>query len=182
MTHTNTVLAHHQNFMLAVRRLMGWPAFRPANDCLCFASGRPVDFETGSELARISQELRKDIVYAGWANGRARRPTGFTIVYRDLLAVDVITHVVPWCAPGDEPLAFVSTRGDEFFIVDRRGTLIRLPSRARSIARGRQLAMRRIVATAAEMGGKLLANNFFVPTGATCGEPEVPTETVGRFA
>lgn len=182
MEQTNVTFAHHQNLMLAVRRLMGWPSFKPANDCLCFASGRPIDFAVGSELARLSQQLRKDVIYSGWPNSRTRRPSGFTIVCRELLTVDVVTRVVPWCASADEPLVFVSTRDDEFFALDRRGTLVRLPGRPASVAHGRRMAMRRIVATAATMSNDLLESNQFVPTGADWIEPEVPTDTVVRFA
>lgn len=182
MDQTKTTFSHHQNFMLAVRRLMGWPGFRPANDCLCFASGRAVDFETGTELARISQQSRKDVIYTSWANTRARRPSGFTIVCRELLTVDVVTRVVPWCATAEEPLVFLSIRDDEFFALDRRGTLVRLPGRPAGIARGRQLAMKRIAATAATMSDDLLTGNHFVRTGADWVEPEVPVETVVRFA
>ena len=39
----NTMSLRHQNFMLAVRREMGWPAFKPANDAIAFCSGRQMD-------------------------------------------------------------------------------------------------------------------------------------------
>ena len=49
MQQTGTIPLHHQNCMLVVRRGMGWPTFRPANDCVAFCSGRTMDFAVGSE-------------------------------------------------------------------------------------------------------------------------------------
>lgn len=178
---TNTLLLHHQNFMLAVRREMGWPTFRPANDCIAFCSGRTTDFEVGSELARLAQAMRKDAVYSGWANSKAAEPAGFTIVYRELLTVDIVDRVIPYAANDDAPIVFLSTRADEFFAVDRRGSLVRVPGKPKGIAKGRRLAMKRIKATAAARGDELLVGNQFVEPGADWIEPEVPVETVVRF-
>lgn len=181
MQQTATVPLHHQNFMLAVRREMGWPTFKPANDCIAFCSGRTMDFAVGSEMARIAQMLRKDAVYTSWANTSAALPNSFTIVYRELLTVDIVDRVVPYAAKDDAPIVFVSTRADEYFAVDRRGALVRVPGKPKAIGAGRKLAMKRIRATAATMGTELLENNRFVATGAEWIEPEAPVETVVRF-
>ncbi|KZE11219.1 MULTISPECIES: hypothetical protein [Sphingomonas] len=172
---------HHQNFMLAVRREMGWPGFKPANDAIAFCSGRRMDLEVGSEMARIAQTLRKDAVYTSWANMAATAPLGFTIVYREMLTVDIVDRVVPYAANDDGPILFVSTRADEHFAVDRRGSLVRVPGKPKAIGTGRKLAMQRIRATAATMGDELLANNRFVPFGSDWSEPETPVETIVRF-
>ncbi|WP_278374020.1 hypothetical protein [Sphingobium xenophagum] len=177
----NTMSLRRQNFMLAVRREMGWPAFKPANDAIAFCSGRQMDLEVGSELARIAQMVRKDAVYTGWGKPAATTPIGFTIIYRELLTVDIIDRVVPYAANDEAPIVFVSTREEEFFAVDRRGTLIRVPGKAKNIGKGRKLAMKRIRATAEAMGDHLLENNRFVPTGAEWIEPEAPVETIVRF-
>ena len=181
MQQTATIPLHHQNFMLAVRREMGWPTFRPANDCIAFCSGRSMDFAVGSEMARIAQTLRKDAVYTGWANTRVALPTSFAIVYRELLTVDIVDRVVPYAANDDAPLVFLSTRADEFFAVDRRGALVRVPGKPKAIGAGRKVAMKRIRATAATLGDELLENNRFVPTGAEWSEPEASFETIVRF-
>lgn len=182
MRPTNTLTVRHQNFMLAVRREMGWPAFKPANDCIAFCASRPMDFETGNELARIAQMLSKDAVFTGWASNTTARPKSFAIVYRSLLTVDVIDRVVPYAANDDEPIVFVNVREQEVFAVDERGSLRRIPGQPSNIARGRQRAMKRIRATAAKMSDHLLASNRFVPTGADWIEPEGPVETIVRFA
>lgn len=182
MQAVNTLTVRHQNFMLAVRREMGWPAFKPANDCIAFCASRPMDFATGSEMARVAQMLNKDAVFTGWASSNTARPTSFAIVYRELLTVDIIDRVVPYAANDDDPIVFVNVRGHETFAIDKRGSLRRIPGQPGNIGRGRQRAMKRIRATAAKMGGDLLANNRFVPTGAGWIEPEVPVETVVRFA
>lgn len=181
MQKTATIPLHHQNFMLAVRREMGWPTFRPANDCIAFCSGRTMDFTVGLEMARIAQTLRKDAVYTGWANTRTAVPTSFAIVYRELLTVDIVDRVVPFAANDDAPIVFLSIRADEFFAVDCRGSLVRVPGKPKVIGAGRKLAVTRIRATAATLGDELLENNRFVPTGAKWIEPEVTVETIVRF-
>lgn len=170
-----------QNFMIAIRLLMGWPAFKPANDCLAFGSGKPTDFEVGSELARIATMLGKDVIYSGWDSLSAALPTDFTIIYRELLTVDVVDRVFPWAANDEDPIVFISTRSSDIFAVDRRGSLIRMAGKPKAMAKGRKLAMKRIKATAAEMADRLLENNRFVPFGAPSIEPETPSETVVRF-
>lgn len=177
----NNAGLRHQNFMLAVRRELGWPTFKPANDCIAFCSGRQMDLEVGSEMARIAQTMRKDAVYCGWANVTASTPVGFTIVYREMLSVDIIDRVVPFAANDDAPIIFVSTRADEHFAVDRRGSLVRIPGKPKKIGAGRKLAMKRIRATAATLGDKMLAGNQFVPWGSDWVEPEAPVETIVRF-
>ena len=39
------------------------------------------------ELARLSQQADRDVICAHWANTKAKRPTGYTVVLRDVLAV-----------------------------------------------------------------------------------------------
>lgn len=177
----STIGLGHQNFMLALRREMGWPSFKPANDCIAFCSGRQMDVAVGSEMARIAQMMRKDAIYTGWDSMKATTPLGFTIVYRELLTVDVVDRVVPFAANDDAAVVFVSTRADEMFAVDRRGALVRISGKPKNIGIGRKLAMKRIRATAATMSNELLANNRFVPTGGAWVEPETPVETIVRF-
>lgn len=177
----NSAGLRHQNFMLAVRREMGWPAFRPANDAIAFSSGRPMDLMVGSEVARIAEQMRKDVIYTGWASLVATAPVGFTVVYRELLTVDIVDRVVPFAANDDAPIIFVSTRADEHFAVDRRGSLARIPGKPKHIGAGRKLAMKRIRTTAATRGDDLLADNQFVPLGGDWVEPGTPVETIVRF-
>lgn len=177
----NILTAQSQNIMLAVRQEMGWPSFKPANDAICFAAGRPMDMEVGSELARICQQLRKDIVYSSWKSAGASQPRAFSIVYRELLTVDVIDHVVPYAANDQDTLAFVSSRHDEMFVVDRRGSLVRLSGKPKDIAKGRKLALKRIAAAAVTMDKTLLETNSVVPTGANWIEPVGPVDFAVRF-
>lgn len=177
----NTIGLGHQNFMLALRREMGWPTFKPANDCIAFSSGRRMDLAVGSEVTRIAQMMRKDVVYTGWDSMKATTPLGFTIIFRELLTVDIVDRVVPFAANDDAPIVFVSTWSDEMFAVDRRGTLVRIPGKPRNIGTGRKIAMKRIKTTAATLGDELLADNQFVPPGGAWMEPETPLETIVRF-
>lgn len=178
----STIGLGHQNFMLALRREMGWPTFKPGNDCIAFCTGRQMTFEVGFEMARIAQILRKDAIYTGWPSMKAITPIGFTIVYREMLTIDIVDRVVPFAANEDAPIVFVGTRADEMFAVDRRGSLARTPGKPKDIRKGRQLAMKRIRATAAEMGDELLENNRFVPPGGEWIEPKTSLETLVRFA
>lgn len=176
------MMLRHQNTMLALRQQMGWPSFKPVNDCIAFTSGRPSDFEVGMELGRIAEMIGKDVIYSGWASAAATVPTGFTIAYREMLSVDIVDRVLPYAANDGAPVILVSTRADEYFAIDRRGSLVRVPGKPKSLGAGRRLAMKRIKAAANEMGDQLLASNRHVPWGATEIEPEAtPAETIVRF-
>jgi len=177
-----TTMQHrHQSFMLAVRQEMGWPLFKPANDAILFSAGRVMDPTLGIELARIAQVLRKDGVYSGWASETAREPDTFVIAWRGLMMVDVIDRCVPFAADEDAPILFVSTRADEMFAVDGRGSLARLPGKPKGIGKGRKLAMKRIRAAAAQMANAPLEGTIWVPTGGDIVEPDAPLETIVRF-
>ena len=175
------MMLHHQNMMIATRLEMGWPRFKPANDCLAFSSGKAMDVETGMEIARIASMLGKDVIYAGWASTKATKPTGFSLAYRMMMSVDVIDRLVPFAANDEVPIVLVSTRSDEHFAIDRRGSLVRVAGKPKDIGKGRRLAMKRINATAATLRIEMLASNRFVPTGQDWIEPDVPAETVVRF-
>lgn len=172
---------HHQNFMLAVREQMGWPSFKPANDCIGWCSGQQMGIEVGTEIARIAQTAGKDLVYTGWASSRAKDPTSFAIAFREMRSVDIVDRVVPFAANDHAPIILVSTRANEFFAVDRRGSLVRVEGKPSRIGKGRVLAMKRIKAAAAAMGDEMLANNRFVPPGADWIEPEAQMETIVQF-
>lgn len=172
---------HHQNFMLAVRQEMGWPAFKPANDCIAWCSGRPTDVDTAMELARLAQRMGKDLVYTGWMNARAAEPTGFSIAYRGMFAIDIVDQLQPFAANDDAPILLVSTRDEATFAIDTRGSLVRVPGLPRSLGKGRKLAMKRIKAAAASKGDTLLSNNRLVPWGDDWVAPDEPVETVVTF-
>lgn len=180
MEQLNPLSLREQNFMLAVRREMGWPAHKPANDCIAFCSGLPVDFEVGSELARIVSLERKDAIYTGWTNGSVAEPT-FAVVYREFLTVDVVDRVVPYAESEHAPIVFVNTRADELFAVDRRGSLLRLAGKPKNIGRGKKLAMKRIKAAAAAMGERMLENNRHVPFGGDWIAPEPASDVFVKF-
>lgn len=172
---------YHQNFMIALRQQMGWPSFKPANDCVGWTSGMPMDAAVGMEVARVAQLLGKDIVYSGWKTTTARSTTGLSIAYRELLTIDVVDQLVPWAANDEAPLLLVNVRGDELFGIDRRGSLFRQPGKPKNLTNGRKLAIRRIKAAAAAMDQALNPNNRHVPWGDPSIEPEAAVETIVRF-
>ncbi|HEX8486558.1 hypothetical protein [Sphingomonas sp.] len=162
---------------------MGWPGFKPANDCLAFTSGKEMDVETGMEIAHIATMLGKDVIYAGWSSTKAPRPSGFTVGYRMMFSIDIVDKLLPYAANDTASLTLVNTRADEFFAIDQRGSLVRAPGKPKDIRKGRELAMKRIRERAATMDGALLPTNRFVPTGQGWIEPDVASvETVVRFA
>ncbi len=112
------ITIHHQNTMIALRKEMGWPLFRPANDSIAFTSGRSLDVEVGLELGRIAAELGRDVIYSSWPHAQAKRPTGFSIAYRELLTVDVVDGLVPYAANDTVPVVLISVRNAETFSVD----------------------------------------------------------------
>jgi hypothetical protein len=176
------MMLRHQKLMLALRAEMGWPLCKPANDCLAFSSGEEMNMKVGMEIARIAQMLGKDIVYSGWASTKAIKPTSFSLAYRMMFSVDIIDKLLPYAANGSDPVTLVSARADEFFSVDRRGTLARVAGKPQDIGKGRQLAMKRLKARAAAMGDTLLSGNRHLPTGQDWIEPDAaPVETVVRF-
>lgn len=178
----NKMLLRHQNWMWALRRLMGWPAFKPVNDSIAWASGRTMDVELGMELARLATAGRKDMVFSCWASVSAAEPVGYIVALRELLAVDIVDRCVAYAADEEAPLLLVSTRRNEHFAIGERGLLERHEGKPADLGKGRKLAVKRIRATAATMGDTLCAGNMWVPPGGDWVEPAtVPTETVVRF-
>lgn len=179
---TMEAMLRHQNTMLALRQQMGWPLTKPANDCIAFTSGRVTDIEVGMEIGRLSGLLGKDVIYSGWSSVSAKDPTVFTIAYREMLTVDIVDKVVPFAANDDAPIVLVSTRGEEIFAIDARGSLVRVAGKPKGLGEGRKRAMRRIKATAASMRSDLLPGNRRMGWGAGSIEPDTtPVETVVRF-
>ncbi|CAM3276421.1 hypothetical protein SPAN111604_14375 [Sphingomonas antarctica] len=170
-----------QKFMRAIRREMGWPADRPANNCLAFCAGSPIDFEVGNELARIGQLVGKDLIYSAWTSIHAKEPVSLALVYRELLTVDILNDVIPYSVDANQPIVLVNERGDEFFMADRRGSLVRLPGTPTCLQQGRRRAMKRIRVTAARLGNELLTTNRRVTRGAEWIEPEAPILPITRF-
>ena len=178
----NNTTLRHQNWMWALRRLMGWPPFKPVNDCIAWASGRTMDVGCGLELARLATAGRKDIVSSCWTNVGAAEPTGYIVALREMLSVDVVDRCVTYTADEEAPLLLVSTRRDEHFAIGSRGLIERREGKPADFGKGRKLAVKRIRATAATMGETLCAQNVCVPIGGEWIEPIVsPMETIVRF-
>lgn len=181
MTQNSPILLRHQQMMLAVRTEMGWPQYRPANDAIGFTSGRILDAEVGAELARLARAMRKDLIYSQWSDLESKDPAAFTVVYRQLHTVDVVDDVIPWAADTAAPMLFLSSRAEESYAIDARGSLTRLYGRPAKIAAGRKLAMKRLKAAAAAKGDKLLTNNAFLKPGQPWVEPVANVDTIVRF-
>lgn len=175
------ITAHQQNVLRALRREMGWPSFRPVNDSVAWSSGQEMSVEVGAEIGRIAEMMDKDLIYAGWASRRAKDPTSFAVAFREILATDIIDRVVPWAADVESRIILASTRTDECFTIDQRGSLVRVAGRPKAIGMGRKLAMKRIQAAAATMSDALLPSNRIIPTGGAWIAPEAPMEAIVQF-
>lgn len=170
----NMMLLRHQNWMWALRRLMGWPAFKPINDSIAWSSGRTMDVELGVELARLATAGRKDMVFSCWANVSAAEPVGYIVALRELFAVEVVDRFVAYAADEKAPLLLVSTRRDEHVAIGSRGLLERREGKPADLGKGRKLAVKRIRTVAATMGDTLCADNMWVPKGGDWIEAAVP--------
>lgn len=176
------MMLRHQNVMLALRHQMGWPLTKPANDCIAWTSGRPVDAEVGMELARVAGLLGKDVVYSSWNDKHATEPSAFTIGYRTMLACDVVTGVIPYAVDDDAPIILVNAKAGEIFAIDSRGSLVRAGGTPKALEAGYKRAMRRIKAVAALMRKDLLPDNRWMKWGSASIEPDTAPRTAAvRF-
>lgn len=166
MNAVSTSNVRQQNFMHALRMNMGLPLHQLVNDSIANTFGQPMDFQVGLEMARIAQLIQKDAVYVSFASDTANKPIGFTVIYSELNMVDVIDNCVPYAASDNAPVVLVSTRANEHFAVDSRGSLIRLPGKPANIAAGKKLAMKRIRVAAAAMGDAQMAGCQIIRPGA----------------
>lgn len=166
MNNTTTTNVRQQNFVHALRSSMGLPLHRLANDSIAFIFGERLDFEQGIELARIVQVVQQDAIYVCFPNVSANRPMGFSIGFRELDMVDVISNCVPYAESSDAPVKLVNIKGGEHFFIDRRGSLVRVGGKPADLAAGKKRAMARIRAAAAAMGDAQMAGCQTIRAGA----------------
>ena len=171
-----------QNINLAIRQLMGWPPYKPSNDCIAFACGVPLDPLLALKVAQMAEEMRKDWVYAQYLKPTAPMPAKMGIVYRGLASVDVLDDCHLWAADADAPLKVVSPRTDEHFAIDCRGSLQRIAGRPKNLAKGRALALRRVRKLAAGYDHVALPDSVFMSAAEPWVEPaRQPRDTLVRF-
>ena len=171
-----------QNINLAIRQLMGWPPYKPSNDCIAFGCGAPLDPLLALKVVQMAEEMRKDWVYAQYLKPAARMPARIGIVYRRLADVEVIDDCLLWVADAEAPLIVVSPRTDEHFAVDARGSLQRVAGRPKGLAKGRALAMRRVRTLAAGYDHVALPDSVFMSAADPWVEPaRQPRDTLIRF-
>lgn len=172
-----------QQFCLSIRHLLGYPLYKPVNDCTAFASGGPVDIGKAMDLARLAEQSRKDFVYTAWNDLADRDPATIAVALRETDGIEMLDRCFLWAANDDAPLVIVSTRADVHIVMGARGFLERHPGRpAKALAAGKALAARRVRATVKLMGSELLDSNVVVPAGGEWrDQPPVRRETVVRF-
>lgn len=171
----------HQNWMLAVRELAGVPTFKPVNESILFCATGMNHVERGMELARLAQEAERDVICAQWANTKSKRPSGYTVVLRDVLSVNVISDCRAYLVDG-KPLALVSPREQLTIWVGDRGVLQRGLGLPPQLADGLRLAIARIRAGAESRGADLLSNNRFMPLGGEWTAHDAPIDAPVRLS
>ena len=154
-----------QNYVNALRSEMGLPLHALANDGIGYMFGPPVNVPASAELARIAQEIGKDLVHVSFANAHVCKPTGFTVVWRELEHVEVITNCGPYRAEGGR-VSLVCHRSNRQFAVDSRGSMICLSVKPADLRAGRQLAMQRLKKTAESLACEHLADTQTIQSGA----------------
>lgn len=176
-----TTILHHQQLTLALRQVMGWPPYKPANDCIAWSCGKVCTFEDHLELGRIASMVGKDLVYSGWSSVTAAMPAHYTIAYRKVATIDIIDRVVPFAANDDDPVILVDARADQHFVIDERGSLVRRFGRPKALTQGHRRAMKRLKRVMRTKGDVVLPNNRWVPWGATVIDPDTtPTNIIVR--
>jgi|GEM_PF-1106090 len=183
MTTTKTLPMQvgHQNWMLAVRALVGVPTFKPVNESILFCATGLGGIERGMELARLAQEAERDVICAHWANVKAKRPSGYTVVLRTVLSVDVLSDCTAFMS-GEGPLALVSAREKLTIWVGDRGLLQRGQGVPDHLARGARLATMRIREAADDREAELLDGNRFMPMGGEWTATDAPIDAPVRLS
>lgn len=180
-TKTLPMQVRHQNWMLAVRALAGVPTFKPVNESILFCATGLDGIERGMELARLAQQADRDIICAHWANSKAKRPSGYTVVLRDVLSVDVLSDCTAYIW-GEQRLALVSPREKLTIWAGDRGLLQRRQGLPQHLVRGARLATMRICEAADGREAALLENNRFMPLGGEWAAPDAPIDAPVRLS
>ena len=173
--------ARHQNWMLALRQLAGVPPFKPALESILFCATGLHGVQRGMELARLAQQADRDVICAHWANTKAKRPSGYTVVLRDVLSVDVISDCQAFIS-GEDRLALVSPREKMTIRVGDRGLLQRGPGLPQHLMRGVRLATMQIHEAAESRDAELLDSNRFMSFGSDWAAPNAPIDAPIRFS
>jgi hypothetical protein len=180
-TKTLPMQVRHQNWMLALRALAGVPTFKPVNESILFCATGLDSVEREMELARLAQHADRDIICAHWANTKVKRPTGYTVVLRDVLSVDVLSDCTAYIWDEDR-LALVSTREKLTIWVGDRGLLQRGEGVPQHLVRGARLAAMRIRDAANDRDIELLDGNRFMPLGGKWTAPDAPIDAPVRLS
>ncbi len=173
--------ARHQNWMLALRQLAGVPTFKPALESILFCATGLDGVQRGMELARLAQQADRDVICAHWANTKAKRPSSYTVVLRDVLSVDVMSDCQAFIW-GEDRLALVSPREKMTIWVGDRGLLQRGPGLPQHLLRGVRLATMRIQEAAEGRDAELLDGNRFMSFGGDLAASNAPIDAPVRFS
>jgi hypothetical protein len=131
--------------------------------------------ERGMELARLAHQAERDVICAHWANAKAKRPSGYTVVLRDVLSVNVASDCKAYLREG-QPLALVSQREELTVWVGDRGLLQRARGLPPQLGEGMRMATMRTRGVAGGRDAELLDNNRYMPLGGEFAAHDAPVD------
>lgn len=173
--------ALHQNWMLALRQLAGVPTFKPALESILFCATGLDGVQRGIELARLAQQADRDVICGHWPSTKANRPTGYTVVLRNVMSVDVLSDCSAYVGESGR-IVFVSARENLTIWVGDRGLLQRGQGLPQQLIRGTRDATMRIQEVADGREPTLLASNRFMPLGGEWTASDAPIDAPVRLS
>lgn len=148
---------YHQNYLNALRKEMGLPLRMLICDSIAYFYGRPTGIAKASGLAKMAVQAGKDIVDISFANDTTHTGVEFTVAFRLMDHVEILTRCKPFAPDADAPVVLLSADGARGFGADARGCMQQHQNAVTNISKGHALALRRIRATARELGQRQAA-------------------------
>ncbi|MGK2912268.1 MAG: hypothetical protein ACSLE1_21095 [Sphingobium sp.] len=161
---THPYLERGQQWVFALRKLMGYPEYEPSRHSTAFCASGERDLAGALHLAQLAADMKKDILHLGFKSIYAPEPHLVSLVVHTTHCVELLAGCRLYAASDTANVALL--HHDKRWYFDDRNQLIctSLPPRHR-LTRGEQVAWARWRLTAARMVGLQLAGNSFVPAG-----------------
>ncbi|MCE7796517.1 hypothetical protein LWE61_08070 [Sphingobium sufflavum] len=166
---TDPYLARGQQWVLALRKLMGYPLHAPTRHSTAFCASGERDLAGALHMAQIAAEMQKDMLNVSFKSIYAPEPSSVSLAVHGPLCIQWLPDCGLYAASETANVALLHKNKRWFF--DDRNQLVStsLPPRHR-IARGEQVAWSRWRIKAAQMEVFELDGNSFVPAGRPLSE------------
>lgn len=161
---THPYIARGQQWVFALRKLMGYPGFEPSRHSTAFCSSGEPNVTGVLTMAQMAVDMGKDILNVSFASVHALEPHMVSLAVHTTVGVEWLPGCSLYAASDKAKVALLHQ--DKRWFFDDRNQLVSttLPPRHR-LARGEQVAWKRWRLTAARMEGLHLSGNCFVPAG-----------------